>query len=169
MNAIQQFAQELDALRRDFAQYRVETALRLDALERRVDYAEGALLSADFPPLRAVPAPAPAPAPSRSYDPAMPGSGEHRQHLRAPLPVITAPAPDLSPNVQTRAHPPTPYGYSEQPPRSAARPAKKLGSRQNAQYLPFAMEKIAAAWQKKGAGDKRTWQVPSWHSPFVPD
>ncbi|KAJ8117972.1 hypothetical protein OPT61_g954 [Boeremia exigua] len=84
---------ELEALRRDFAQYRVEMALRLDRLERRLEDAEGT--------------------PAR---------------------------------VEGRLN--TPHG--------GASASKKLGSRENAQYLLFTIEKIALASQGKAKDDRRT-------------
>lgn len=155
-----QLAQELDALRRNFAQYRVETLLRVDSLERRLSAAESALprssrLTTPPPPtpLRSVPTPAPAAV--HGYGSTMPGFAEHRHHLRAPPPVNTAPAPRTYTHMP--AYSPTPYARPQQPPRSAVPYARRPGSGENAAFLPFVLEKIASASQQKSPGDNRTW------------
>lgn len=133
----QQLAQQLETLRRDFAQYRVETALRFDKLERRVDEAEGILTHAGFLPIRTTFA---TEHPSR-YGSVAPRLVGHRRH---PLPLLaekmpSCSTPPSSSYFQTSTHAPKSFGHARQSPRSAARPSKTLGSRDNAQYLPFAI------------------------------
>ncbi|KAF1358160.1 hypothetical protein EJ07DRAFT_157161 [Lizonia empirigonia] len=150
-----QLAQELNSLRRNFAQYRVEMALRIDSLERRLSAAESALpgpgrssAPLSIPPLRR--APAAAPAPVHGYGSPMPGFAEHRRHPRAPVPINTAPASSGTQVISS-----TPYAYPWQPPRSAT-PARRAGSSENATFLPFVLERIASASQRKSPGDNRT-------------
>ena len=137
-------------------------ALRVDKLERRLDTAEGELSElasrAKRGQLRHT-APAPGPGPSSGYGSTMPGFSESRAHSHAPTPIITRPAPPSQ--YRTQGHPQTPHGYLQQPPQSAAHPPKKVGSSENAGYLPFVMEKIASESEKKRPGELRTWQVHS--------
>lgn len=151
-----QLAHELNSLRRNFAQYRVEMALRIDSLERRLSAAESALpgpgsssTPLSTPALRR--APPAAPAPVHAFGSPMPGFAEHRRHPRAPVPINTVPA-----SSGTQVMSSTPYAYPRQPPRSAT-PAKRAGSSENATFLPFVLERIASASQRKSPGDNRTW------------
>ncbi|KZM21609.1 hypothetical protein ST47_g7239 [Ascochyta rabiei] len=153
-----QLVQELDALRGNFAKYRVEMALHIDSLERRLNAAESALphsgrpkAASQCPPLRSTLSPAPAS--NHGHSSTMPGFTEHRRHPHAPLPIITAPAP--SSHLRAPAFPTSPYVHQQQPSQTGFAPVN-TGSSENATFLPFVLEKIAASSQKKSRGDNRT-------------
>lgn len=152
---VSQLTLELQSLRQDYNQYRVEMASRLDDLERRLEIAETALArdgsyGMDLPPM-----------PPSGLRPTGSGSrsdavfAEHRCLAQPPPPLH--PAPALSPAFASPNHSATTYGHPQQAPRAGGRPPKKMGSAENAGYLPYAIEKIAAAAQKKSVEDTRTW------------
>lgn len=147
-------AQELDAMRHDFAQYRVEMALRVDSLERRLSAAENAfprrsnpVVSLPLASLRRTPAQFTTS--SSGYGSSMHGFAERGFASRAPAPTITAPS--------SSAYTLSPYRFPQQSSRSAAPSSSREGSDKNAAYLPFVLEKIALEAQKKSPGDNRTW------------
>ncbi|KAJ4345108.1 hypothetical protein N0V95_005921 [Ascochyta clinopodiicola] len=153
-----QLAQELDALRRNFAQYRVEMAIQVDSLERRLSTAESALAGlgdpkaiSHFPPLRSAP---PASAPGPGHSSTMPRFTERRHRMHAPPPISIAPAP--SSQIRTPAYESPTYVHHQHLYRKELNPTKTTASHENAAFLPFVLEKIAASSQKKSQGDNRT-------------
>ncbi|KAF3043018.1 hypothetical protein E8E11_000437 [Didymella keratinophila] len=156
MSAVQ-LTKRLLALEHDYAQYRVEMALYVDKLERRLEEAER---NSSRVPLRSGPFGA-------SYVPyqiTVPRLSEHHADARAPPPFNTAPAmapapiftPSFSPLARDPAHTGTPNEGIHHPVRCSGRPPKNMGSGDNAAFLPYAIEKIAVASQKKTDGDRRS-------------
>jgi hypothetical protein len=142
---------QLEALSRNFAQYRVEMALRLDGLERRLATAEAALAQSSFnAPGHSLS--------SRATTPmvgARPGFSEHRRLPGVPPPLNTGLSVDN--RGSRRGQPPTAYDRAAESPQSAVPLARRSGSGENATFLPFTLERIASAAQKKSPGDQRTW------------
>jgi len=137
-----QLTQRLLALEHDYAQYRVEKALYVDKLERRLEEAERNLSRV---PLRSGLFGA-------SYLPhqiTVPGLSEHRADARAPPPINTAPAmapapihiSSFSPFARDPAHTGTPNEGVHDPARGSRRPPKNMGSGENAAFLPYAIRR----------------------------
>lgn len=146
-----ELAEELQATRDDFNKFRVEIALKLDKLERHVEALQGALVRAGlYVPAAASTAPS-------GHGRMTPMFGQRHHSLLVPT---APPAPTgraVSSHVQTPGFAPAPHTYPQQPPHGVATPSRSLGSRHNAQYLPFVMERIALAGQRKSRNDRRTW------------
>jgi hypothetical protein len=153
-----QLTQRLLALEQDYAQYRVEMALYIDKLERRLEEAEGSLSRVPLRPGLL----------GTSYLPhqnTVPGFSDHRTDARAPPPIDIEPVKDpapasthsLPPFARYPAHTGTPHEGVHHPARDGGRPSKSMGSGENAAFLPYAIEKIAVASQKKTDGDLRSW------------
>lgn len=105
---VNQLAQELDALYRDYNQWRVEMASRTNEHERRFEITEAALPRSDsiglgpplppFSPRIAVP----------GSKPASTSSADHCHHTPLPPPIYAAPAP--SSGFAPLSYPATPQG-----------------------------------------------------------
>lgn len=158
-------AQDRDRLRRMSTQFPTDLALRIDSVERRLAGIEGALTrlggSGSSGPLQAAPSSALARPAVHGYGSTMPGFGEHRRHVHVPSTAHTVPMPApalaIPTYIQTSSNSSIQHSYQQQPPRSAAHPSPRIGSGQNAAFLPFALEKIEWASQNKSRSDNRTW------------
>lgn len=134
MMSAAQLTQKLVALERDSAQYRVEMALYVDRLERRLEEVEKSL--------RRVPLRADVGGSYISYRNTVAGFSEYRPDHRALPPISTTPdnfptpAPSSSPFVHIPAYPGTPYDGLQHSPRDGARPPRNMGSGETAAFLP---------------------------------
>jgi hypothetical protein len=153
-----QLTQKLLALEQDYAQYQVEIALYIDKLERRLEEAKKSLSRVPLRPKLL----------STSYLPhqnTVPNFNNHRTDARAPPPIDIEPVKDpapasthsLPPFARYPAHTGTPHEGVHHPARDGGRPSKSMGSGENAAFLPYVIEKIAVASQKKTDGDLRSW------------
>jgi hypothetical protein len=100
------------------------------------------------------------------YQNTAPESSEHRPELRTPPPTHTTPGmnpipastPTLSPFAQTLvADTGTSHNGICHPPRASVRSSRNMGNGENVAFLPYAIEKTAAASQKMAESDRRTW------------
>lgn len=147
-------AQQLEALRREFAHYRVDVALRLDRIERRVDDAVDILQRAGLGPVQASFSPVPL---HRTEDfSIIYGLRDQYSQLRT-LDADSTPSRSApSSKRQTPGRATVPDGY-RQLHHFATHQKRAPRSNWNAKFLPFALEKIASVSQRKDRSDRRTW------------
>ncbi|KAF3005949.1 hypothetical protein E8E13_010140 [Curvularia kusanoi] len=152
MNINHSLVQQLEVLRREFASYRVDVALRLDRIERRVNGAEDTLQRAGL-------------GPDQVFFPSTPlhrnedvsiiyGLRDQHSQLRT-LDADCTPSRPAPSKRQTPDRATVPGGYTQlhhfTTPRELA--LRKDG---NVMFLPFVLEKIASVSQRKGRSDRRT-------------